>query len=159
LFQYLNLQDSNDIETLREMYNEWPWFRETLDLIAMIVSKTDFSISKNYDTQLVDAERQTLGEEVREKLVQTRRALSEITQTNDVAGVHVALQRASSQIRAPYVDPLNVMQAELLKRLRALEKQEEAGDLSPDQQDELQVLKDALIVSINGIAQGMKNSG
>lgn len=141
------------------MYQEWPWFRETLDLIAMIVSKTDFSITKNYDTQLVDPERQTLGEEVREKLVKTRKAVSEVTQTNDVAGVHVALQRASSQIRSPYVDPLNVVQAELLKRLRALEKQEESGQLSAEAKEELQILKDALIVSINGIAQGMKNSG
>ena len=49
----LHHSDDDELARLREMYKEWPWFRETVDLIAMIVSKTDFSISKNYDQQLV----------------------------------------------------------------------------------------------------------
>jgi phosphoenolpyruvate carboxylase len=79
-----------------------------------------------------------------------------VTQSNDVAGVHVALQRASSMIRHPYVDPLNVIQAELLKRLRAMEKK---SNLSPEEKEELDILKDAIVLSINGIASGMRNSG
>ena len=139
------------------MYQNWPWFRELTDLIAMIVSKTDFSISKNYDEQLVnDKELLRLGEEVREKLVQTRQAILKVTQSKDVAGVHVALQRASSLIRHPYVDPLNVIQAELLKRLRAYSEKE---SLTQEEEEEKLVLQDALVVSINGIAQGMRNSG
>ena len=154
----LSSANPSDIETLQEMYSEWPWFRETIDLIAMILSKTDFSIAKNYDTQLVDKKGDLLrlGEEVREKLVKTRQSVIAVTQSKDVAGVHVALQRASSQIRHPYVDPLNVIQAELLKRLRALEKK---GKLSKSEAEELEILKDSVIISINGIAQGMKNSG
>ena len=146
------------METLQEMYQEWPWFRELTDLIAMIVSKTDFSISKNYDEQLVDktgGDLMKLGEEVREKLVQTRQSILDITQSKDVAGVHVALQRASSLIRHPYVDPLNVIQAELLKRLRTLNQRE----LTPEEEEEKEKLQDALVISINGIAQGMRNSG
>ena len=141
------------------MYNEWPWFRELIDLIAMILSKTDFSIAQNYDDQLVDksGDLMKLGGEVRDKLVQTRQAILDVTQSKDVAGVHVALQRASSVIRHPYVDPVNVIQAELLKRLRALEKK--GDNLSPAEAEESEVLKDALKISINGIAQGMKNSG
>ena len=140
------------------MYQEWPWFRELTDLIAMIVSKTDFSISKNYDEQLVDktgGDLMKLGEEVREKLVQTRQSILDITQSKDVAGVHVALQRASSLIRHPYVDPLNVIQAELLKRLRTFNQRE----LTPEEEEEKEILQDALVISINGIAQGMRNSG
>ena len=146
------------METLQEMYQEWPWFRELTDLIAMIVSKTDFSISKNYDEQLVDktgGDLMKLGEEVREKLVQTRQSILDITQSKDVAGVHVALQRASSLIRHPYVDPLNVIQAELLKRLRTFNQRE----LTPEEEEEKEKLQDALVISINGIAQGMRNSG
>ena len=146
------------METLQEMYQEWPWFRELTDLIAMIVSKTDFSISKNYDEQLVDktgGDLMKLGEEVREKLVQTRQSILDITQSKDIAGVHVALQRASSLIRHPYVDPLNVIQAELLKRLRTLNQRE----LTPEEEEEKEKLQDALVISINGIAQGMRNSG
>jgi phosphoenolpyruvate carboxylase len=146
------------VQALQEMYLEWPWFRELIDLLAMIVSKTDFSVSKNYDDQLVDktGDLMKLGEEVRGKLVQTRQAVLSVTQSKDVAGVHVALQRASSMIRHPYVDPLNVIQAELLKRLRAMEKK---SNLSPEEMEELDVLKDAIVLSINGIASGMRNSG
>ena len=154
----LYTQDEKDVQDLQEMYLEWPWFRELIDLVAMIVSKTDFSVSKNYDDQLVDktGDLIKLGEEVRDKLVQTRQAVLSVTQSKDVAGVHVALQRASSMIRHPYVDPLNVIQAELLKRLRAMEKK---SNLSPEEKEELDVLKDAIVLSINGIASGMRNSG
>jgi phosphoenolpyruvate carboxylase len=148
------------LATLQEMYQEWPWFRELIDLVGMIVSKTDFSISKNYDDQLVDKtagnELMKLGEEVREKLVQTRQSILDVTKSTDMAGIHVALQRASSMIRHPYIDPLNVIQAELLKRLRAMNSRD---DLSPEEQEEKETLQDALIISINGIAQGMRNSG
>mmetsp|Transcript_285 Transcript_285/g.463 ORF Transcript_285/g.463 Transcript_285/m.463 type:complete len:994 (-) Transcript_285:130-3111(-) len=150
----LNSESPEDIAELKEMYSEWPWFRETIDLIAMILSKTDFSIAKNYDAQLVlGKDEKTLGEEVREKLVETRQSILEVTQQKSLAdGPHAALLRASTTIRHPYVDPMNVMQAELLKRLRKLEN-------TGEQSDELDKVRDALIVSISGIAQGMRNSG
>ena len=141
------------------MYEKWPWFRETIDLISMIVSKTDFSISQNYDNQLVDktGDLMRLGEEVREKLVETRQAVLDVTKSRDVGGAHVALLRASSTIRHPYIDPVNVIQAELLKRYRAMEKRQ--GNLTEAELEEKDILRDALIMSINGIAQGMRNSG
>jgi len=154
----LTATNTEDLESLQEMYTSWPWFRELIDLIAMIVSKTDFSVSKNYDDQLVSSEEsKKLGVEVREKLVQTRQSILDVTKSENVAGHHVALQRASNNIRAPYVDPLNVIQAELLKRLRAFEIRQD--DLTTEEQMEQQTLKDALIVSINGISSGMRNSG
>lgn len=153
----LKADNPEELQTLREMYREWPWFRETIDLIGMILSKTDFSISKNYDDQLVDSpELKKLGEEVRTKLVQTRQSVLAVTESEDFAGAHVALIRASSMIRHPYVDPVNVIQAELLKRFRALDRR---VDLSDKQREEKETLMDALIISINGIAAGMRNSG
>jgi phosphoenolpyruvate carboxylase len=91
---------------------------------------------------------------VREKLVQTRQAVLDITESKHVSGVHVALTRASNTIRFPFLDPINVCQAEFLKRIRALETQDEE-----DSKKKLEHLQDALIISINGIAQGMRNSG
>jgi phosphoenolpyruvate carboxylase len=152
----LETADPERLATLREMYKQWPWFRETIDLVSMILSKTDFSISQNYDAQLVDKDWLPLGEEIREKLVQTRQAVLNVTESKEFAGAHVALQRASSQIRHPYIDPVNVVQAELLKRYRALEKKEE---LTSEEEELKQTLMDALVLSINAIAQGMKNSG
>eukprot|EP00535_Pseudo-nitzschia_heimii_P006202 CAMPEP_0197187096 /NCGR_PEP_ID=MMETSP1423-20130617/15229_1 /TAXON_ID=476441 /ORGANISM="Pseudo-nitzschia heimii, Strain UNC1101" /LENGTH=1037 /DNA_ID=CAMNT_0042638585 /DNA_START=43 /DNA_END=3156 /DNA_ORIENTATION=+ len=154
----LTASDADDLECLQEMYTSWPWFRELIDLIAMIVSKTDFSVSKNYDDQLVVSEEsKRLGVEVREKLVQTRQSILDVTRSETVAGHHVALQRASNSIRAPYVDPLNVIQAELLKRFRALDERDD--DLGEEERAEKETLQDALIVSINGISSGMRNSG
>lgn len=146
------------METLQEMYEEWPWFRELTDLIAMIMSKTDFSLSKHYDDHLVDKTGGVLelGEEVRNKMVQTRQAILDVTKSQNMGGIHVGLQRASSLIRNPYVDPLNVIQAELLKRLRALNARD---DLAKEEEEEKKTLQNALVISINGIAQGMRNSG
>jgi phosphoenolpyruvate carboxylase len=120
--------------------------------------KTDFSITKNYDEQLVDKSEglMELGEQMRAKLVQTRQAILDVTNSKDVAGAHVALQRASSQLRHPYIDPVNVVQVELLKRYRKMEKNDKLSDVD---EEEKQKLRDALVLSINAIAQGMKNSG
>ena len=109
-----------DIETMSEMYEEWPWFRETIDLIGMILSKTDFSISQNYDEQLVEKTEELigLGNEIRDKMVISRKGFLKVTGRDEGAGPHVSLLRASTKVRGPYLDPINVIQAELLKRLR-----------------------------------------
>lgn len=148
----LNATNEKDKAELREMYEKWPWFREIIDLLAMILSKTDFSISENYDNLLVDKTDDliTLGKEVREKLVETRSAVLEVSGSQDFAGPHVQLQRATSKIRNPFLDPINCVQAELLKELRQMGE----GD-----SEVRKIREDALVVSINGIAQGMKNSG
>lgn len=87
---------------------------------------------------------------------ETRQSILDVTESLDVAGAHAALMRASATIRHPYVDPVNVVQAELLKRLRAMEQKPE---LSKEEEEEREILKDALVISIKGIAQGMRNSG
>merc|ERR1712151_431355 len=128
-------------------YNNWPWFREIIDLVTMILSKTDYSISKNYDDQLVtDPNSVVLGDEVRKKLEDTRRAVLDTQGSTDYAGKHVAIVRASSKIRNPYVDPINAVQAEMLKRLRAMGDDDSA--LNKDQLEEKQFIKNALIISI-----------
>ena len=68
----------------------------------------------------------------------------------------------SLNVRNPYVDPLNVIQAELLHRLRTAEKDGSRGVDGKKlhvSEDEKRMLKDALLVTINGIANGMRNSG
>jgi len=156
----LQYQDEAELNELRAMYKQWPWFRENVDLIAMILSKSDFSIQKNYDEQLVEQNNKSLlalGEEVRNKLVQTREAVLDVTESVSFGGSHSAFMRASTQIRHPYVDPVNVIQAELLKRLRKMEGK--VKELTEEEQKEYRTLQDALILSINAIAQGMRNSG
>ena len=134
------------------MYEKWPWFKEIIDLISMILSKTDYSISKNYDDLLVDKtdELLALGNEVREKLVETRSSILEVSGSKEFAGPHIAFMRATSILRNPYVDSINCVQAELLKEYRQM------GDTDNEIK---KVREDAIVVSVNGIAQGMRNSG
>jgi len=156
----LNDEHENSESNMREMYAEWPWFRETVDLIAMILSKTDFSISKNYDDQLVQKTSTNiaeLGNTIRDMLVSTREGVTKVTGTTDTEGPHSQLQRLSNIIRNPYVDPINVVQAELLKRLRSINADD--SKLSKSELEEKRIIQDALITSINGIVQGMRNSG
>jgi len=137
---------------LNDMYKQWPWFREIIDLISMILSKTDFSISENYDKVLVSKDKDSinLGNEVRTKLVETRQAILDVSGSHEYGGPHIQLLRTSSRIRNPYVDAINCLQVELLKELRNM----------PDEANEIKrVRQDALVVSIKGIARGLGNSG
>ena len=121
-------------------------------MLSMILSKTDYSISQNYDDLLVDKTEEliALGEEVREKLVQTRTAILDVSGSKQFAGPHIALTRATAKLRNPFVDSINCVQAELLKELRQM------GDVDNEIK---KIRQDALVVSINGISQGMRNSG
>lgn len=154
----LSSGNEEDKRVLREMYEEWPWFREIISLISMLISKTDFSITKNYDDLLVDPSLTSLGDEIRDKLVETRQAVIDISGAQEISGPHVQLMRASSIIRNPYVDSINVVQAELLKVLRSM-PDDDSPDLTPELKELKNIRVDALLLSIKGIAQGMKNSG
>jgi phosphoenolpyruvate carboxylase len=136
---------------LREMYEDWPWFRTIIDLVEMIVAKSEIDIAANYDLQLVhDKECLALGRELRSQLAMTAKTLLSISGHSVLQENNQTLLK-SMAVRNPYVDPLNVIQAELLRRLRHEQK---TGD-DPDEA----VLRDALLITINGIANGMRNSG
>lgn len=154
----LNYGNAEEKQILRDMYEEWPWFREIISLISMLVSKTDFSITQNYDQLLVDPKLMSLGDEVRNKLVETRKAVIDVSGSDDISGPHVQLMRASSLIRNPYVDSVNIVQAEILKMLRSM-PEDDSPDLTQELKDIKDTRNDALRLSIKAIAQGLKNSG
>ena len=144
------LQTNPDL--LKEMVTEWPWFRTLVDLLEMILVKSDIKIAENYDVQLVtDAPSVQLGQELRRKMQDTVGAVLKVSGNTRLQQENHVLLR-SLTVRNPYIDPLNVIQAELLRRLR----QEGAAAASPDERQRLQ---DALLITINGIANGMRNSG
>lgn len=138
-------------EVVKEMYRDWPWFRTLIDLLEMILVKSDSIIAANYDKQLVsDPEARALGEELRAKLDETSKALLTVS-GNAALQCHNPVLLNSLAVRNPYVDPLNIIQAELLKRLRSVE--------ASYSEEERVVMQDALLITINGIANGMRNSG
>lgn len=145
----LPTQVDTDKKELIEMYQQWPWYREIIDLISMILSKTDFSIAEIYDKELV-TNTKDLGINIRTKLVETRQAILDVSGTLEYGGPHIQLLRTSSRIRNPYVDAINCLQVQLLRELR---------NMGGEESEEKKVRQDALIVSINGIARGLGNSG
>jgi phosphoenolpyruvate carboxylase len=132
---------------LEQMYAEWPFFRATIDLIEMVVAKADPTCSARYDRRLVPPELQGLGEELRRELQTT------IDRILDVTG-HARLLdrnpegRLGLEARNPYIDPINLLQIELLRRLR------QAGDDEPQPE-----VWEAFVMTVNGVAAGMRNTG
>jgi phosphoenolpyruvate carboxylase len=133
-------------DLLREMYREWPFFRSTLSLMEMVLAKAEARIALEYDRRLVAPDLQPFGEEMRARLKATIDALLEATGIPRLLDGNPVLRR-SIDVRNPYVDPINLVQIEILGRLRAAGK-----DAPPD-------LWHAFMVTVNGIAAGMRNTG
>ena len=117
--------------------------------------KSDLKIAENYDKQLVnEPDTIALGAELREKMRETSKAVLAVS-GNPTLQAHNFILLRSLAVRNPYIDPLNVIQAELLRRLRKLEESGTAAN----SEEERALLRDALLVTINGVANGMRNSG
>lgn len=141
--------DGPDGPELRRMYAEWGSFRTTIDLVEMVLAKSEPEIAKIYDDLLVsDPKARELGAEIRATHQETIAAILNLTGHESLGENNERLLRSMS-VRNPYVDCLNVLQAEIMNRLREVAEDEERKKL----------LTDALMVSINGVAGGMKNTG
>jgi phosphoenolpyruvate carboxylase len=136
--------ERGDRDTLRAMYREWPFFRSALDLIEMVLAKADPRMAAQYDRALVPPDLQPLGTELRGRLDKAITTVLSITGHNDLVSDNPVLRR-SIDVRNPYVDPINLVQVELLRRMRA-----EGHD---------ERLERALMVTMNGIAAGLRNTG
>ena len=131
-------------DDLRRMYREWSHFRSVMDLMEMVLAKADARIASEYDRQLVPASLHALGGELRARLQRASQALLGVTGHRELLEDNPVLRR-SINVRNPYVDPINLLQVELLRRIRS-------GDADPQ-------LAHALMVTVNGIAAGMRNTG
>lgn len=139
---------SDKAPLLREMYRDFDSFRTMVDMIEMVLAKSEPVIAKHYEDTLVkDEKAKELGAELRGVMLQTEKNILDLTQHSTLGENNLILQRAL-QVRNPYVDCLNVLQAETLSRIREY-----------DEGLEDKVLKDALMTTIAGVANGMGNSG
>jgi phosphoenolpyruvate carboxylase len=139
------LSDFGDIGLLREMREAWPFVRTTLDNIEMVLAKSDMSIAARY-AELVDDEaaRKHLFGRVRDEWHRTRDRLLEITGETHLLQRNPKLQN-SIRLRLPYIEPLNHLQIELLRRFRSGETD--------------QKVRDGIHLTINAIATALRNSG
>ncbi len=142
-----------DREICRQMYREWPFFRSTIDLMEMALAKADTGIAAHYDRYLVGPDLHDFGRELRARLTRAANAVLEITGHTRLLEENPVLRR-SIDVRNPYVDPINIIQVELLRRLRQM------GSKAADSDDpDVVQLRRALLVTINGVAAGMRNTG
>jgi phosphoenolpyruvate carboxylase len=136
---------SADSGLLREMIEAWPFFRSTVDNLEMVLSKSDMGIAARYATLVEDrALADALFGRIRDTWLMTQESLLAITGQTRLLEKHPALD-ASIRLRLPYIEPLNLLQVELIKRHRA-------GESDPQ-------VREGIQLSINAIATALRNSG
>ena len=134
------LDDGGDVDTLREMYAEWPFFRTTLDNAAMALGRTDMEIAAEYADLATPELREQFFPRVTEEYEDAVDLVTEIAgRENTIARDWL---RESLRRRNPYVDPLNLLQVRLLSR-------EELSDLEDR----------TLRLTVKGVAAGMTSTG
>ncbi len=138
----------NGLAAMQEMYNQWPFFQTVLDNAQMILSKADMDIARRYaDLVKEPALRQEIFDIIRAEYDRTVRVICQIVQEKELLEKDPALSESIKR-RNPYIDPLSFIQIELIKRVRQ----------NPSEAEKL-VLEDAILMTINGIAAGLKNTG
>jgi phosphoenolpyruvate carboxylase len=130
-------------ELMRAMYSEWPFFQVYIDMLEMVLAKTDPEIAAHYESVLA-FENHPLGELIRERLSTAGACITEIKNISELLQRDLAIA-GSLAVRHPYMEPLHILQAELLRRDRE----------SPGQP----LVERALMASVAGIAAGMRNTG
>ncbi|KAL5123542.1 Phosphoenolpyruvate carboxylase 4 [Glycine soja] len=136
--------EKGQTEELKAMYREWPFFQSTIDLIEMVLGKADIPIAKHYDEVLVSQKRQELGKQLRNELISTGKFVLAVSGQEKPQQNNRSLRKLIES-RLPFLNPMNMLQVEILKRLRC--------------DDDNLKARDALLITINGIAAGMRNTG
>ena len=138
--------DKYGAETLNEMSLQWPFFRSRLEMLEMVFSKADCWLSEHYDNALVEDMYKPLGVTLRKELQEAISLVQSLSPQKSLLAEQPWIKESIS-LRNPYTDPLNLLQVELLRRARSEEKRNE-GDID-----------NALMITMTGIAAGMRNTG
>ncbi len=138
--------DQGQVDTLKTMATDWPFLASTLALIEMVVAKADTNIAQCYESEGIGNDEQltAFGEDLRKRFERVRTSLLDVLGETELLAQNPVL-RESIRVRNPYVDPINLVQIDVLRRLRSGEASEH--------------LRDALMITINGISAGMRNTG
>lgn len=131
------------LAAMAEMARDWPFFQTMLDDVEMAMAKSDLGIFERYS--LLSDAHAAFYPGIAEEFARTRDAVLAIRGEQDLLS-HDPRLRLSIRLRNPYVDPISVLQVELLRRWRASDRSDE------------DVLR-ALLMTVNGIAAGIQNTG
>ena len=132
-------------EVLREMAADWPFFRTFLDDISMVLAKGDMGIAEMFSRLAGDELHAQFFPRIRDEHARTRDWVLRLN-GHEFLLQHDQRLALSIRLRNPYVDPISVLQADLLRRWRASGREDDA-------------LLRALVASVNGVSQGVQNTG
>lgn len=127
-----------------DMARDWPFFANALDDVEMVLAKCDLDIAEAF-SKLAGPLHETFFGMIREEFERTRRWLLELKRSEDLLRDDPRLS-LSIRLRNPYVDPMSLMQVDLLQRWRAADRNDDH-------------LLHALVACVNGVAQGLQNTG
>ena len=138
------------LSELKEMYAAWPFFRSLFDNAEMSLLKADLDIASLYSALMPDRNFATsIFSTIRAEYERTQELVLAISGHAQLMDGDPSIQR-SIYLRNPYIDPLNYIQVEMLRRLR----------LQPDPEGSVaEALREVIVLTINGIASGLRNTG
>lgn len=138
-----------NLAVLKEMYEDWSFFRTMIDNLQMALAKADLQIAKEYGSLVKEsAMADRIFNLIKDEYELTSSIILQITGQQEILD-NVPVIQESIKLRNPYVDPLSYMQVELLTELRELRENNE---------DDAILLREVLL-TINGIAAGLRNTG
>ncbi|MBC7192486.1 phosphoenolpyruvate carboxylase [Marinobacter sp.] len=141
--------ETGRLPVLQEMIRRWPFFRTYIDMLEMVLAKSDLRIASYYEKTLVSDETlKKLGEDLRARLQSCIDHVLTIKEQQHLLEAEPVFAH-SLRVRNPYTDPLHYLQAELLRRDRE----------SEDQGKVPETVERALKVTMAGISAGMRNTG